>query len=103
MLRFTANTRFTDLTPRMTVGIIIANEVFASFGLDCWLTSVDDSRHNPGSLHPRGDAIDLRTRFIPKEHRQALPALLKARLSPVFQVIDEGDHIHVEHQPPEAR
>lgn len=44
-----------------------------------------------------GNAIDLRTRDLSKEQREQLAQRLKDALGNNYDVIDEGDHIHIEY------
>jgi len=69
------------------------------------ITSANDSTHMDGSLHPKGLAIDIRTRDI---HPELVPELVKAiklringsvLLDTPYQVIVEIDHIHIEFDP----
>lgn len=54
--------------------------------------------HHPGSLHYVGLALDLRTRDVPSELLNGYVEELKARIGDEFDVIKEGDHLHVEMQ-----
>ena len=63
------------------------------FPLDTFITSIREGNHSPGSLHYRGDAFDIRNNssIKLKELRHAAGA--------DFDVIQEGDHIHIEYDP----
>lgn len=98
-MRYTASCRMDDLTPQILLALIIADEVYKAHGVEMWITSINDSGHMKGSLHYKGRAVDLRVRNIPAEHRFKIPKILKSRLSPGYDVIDEGDHIHIEWDP----
>jgi hypothetical protein len=74
------------------------------------VTSMADGVHNPGSLHPKGLAADLRTHDLVPADREGVFAALKKALEPQgFDVVWEGGkgatpattgaHIHVEFQP----
>lgn len=56
------------------------------------------------SLHPLGQAADLRIRDIPVAVLQRFFELLKAILRPFgFDVVLESDHIHLEYDPKAER
>jgi hypothetical protein len=43
----------------------VAEEVYREHGFPCIITSLLDGTHNTGSLHPKGNAADLRVKHIP--------------------------------------
>lgn len=100
---FTNKVRLTDLTARMMFGIMLVKEVFDDEGVDLWFTSVDDSAHGRGSKHPDGDAIDIRTKHLQGGYvgaqAQRIYEKLKKRLAPLFDVVLEHNHIHIEYDP----
>lgn len=63
------------------------------------ITAGTDGIHHPGSLHYLGYAVDLRTRDLPPMTINASIEELKKRLGADFDVVIEGDHLHVEMQP----
>ena len=74
---------------------------------DLVVTSLRDGEHRAGSFHEIGRAVDLRMRCVSATH-DAVYVLTRdpvkaacATVSPYLQVIDEGDHIHIEYDPPE--
>ena len=74
-----------------------AEFTFQAHGYSCVCTSGIDGKHMEGSLHYKARAVDLRSRHVASD---ALPKIideLKERLGKDFDVILEGDHIHVEH------
>lgn len=83
--------------------LIVASEVYRELGYDCVVTAVTDSTHVGASLHYVGYALDLRTKHVPMEKREAVRAEIAVRLSPQFDVILEADHIHIEFQPKDNR
>lgn len=73
---------------------------FVTFGIPLVVTSAKDGQHSIGSLHYHGLAVDIRSRDIPAAHRDAFVYGIKASLKFIdkkYQVIDEGDHIHIEY------
>lgn len=80
------------------------------FDMNCVVTSLLDGEHNPGSLHQKGLACDLRTNDLTLGERQAWFDVLKSELEPVgYDVVWEGKvgatpettgaHIHIEFEP----
>ena len=66
------------------------------------VTSLSDGIHKPNSLHNRMGvclAADVRTRHLTDYKQKELLALVKAALGDEYDVILEGDHMHVEFDP----
>ena len=104
-----ADVRF--LRPELSVYLFNIERIFLHHALpelpdfECYLYSGNDRVHGRRSLHGKNRALDLRTRLTVKPYtrlsvkvRRAIVRDLK-RLSPDFDVRDEGDHIHLEHDP----
>jgi hypothetical protein len=66
---------------------------------DMWVTSLNDSVHMRGSKHYEDEAADLRTRDLTQAQVTAWAKVIKRRLGRDYQVIDEGDHLHLEFDP----
>lgn len=84
----------------------IINRVFEQCGYECIITSANDSKHGPNSLHYKGKALDLRTKHIQMMDKTKLIQGLKASLGPQFDVVFEAEgsaneHCHVEFDPKE--
>lgn len=91
--------RILGLRPEIVIGLTIANDVFREFGFDCIVTAGIDGSHSRGSIHYKGLAVDLRTRHIPAAEHPKVVAKLQERLGDEFDVVLEGDHIHLEWDP----
>jgi hypothetical protein len=91
--------RLHGLRPEMVVALLVAEGAFAQQGEACVVTTAANGHHRRGSLHYSGAAVDLRTRHLTGEQVQAVLGLLRSRLGADFDVVDEGDHIHLEWQP----
>lgn len=65
------------------------------------VTSVKDGKHMPTSLHYQGLAFDIRTRDMQPVMIKACLEEIKGVLGYQFDVVFEGDHIHVEFDPKE--
>ena len=77
------------------------DEIFAGYGAEAVITSGVDGKHSRGSIHYSGGAVDLRSRDMTVSEQLAAVKELKERLGPDFDVILEGNHIHLEYQPHE--
>ena len=90
----------TQISPGMLLGLIVADQVYTEFGYECIVTSANDGRHSPTSLHNNNDAIDLRTFHIATlEHLLDIVDEIKKRLGIDYDVVLESDHLHIEKQP----
>ncbi len=95
------------LQPAMYWALRVAEDVYVRHGVeDMVITSARDGHHSLTSLHEAGAAVDLRTRNIPAANDEARAATARTiaesishRLGIDFDVIFEGDHIHLELQP----
>ncbi len=85
------------LTPQMAIAYTIACKCYGQY--DCVITSANDSKHGPNSLHYKGQALDLRTRHMNGQGLQAVYHKLKEELGEQFDVVLEQDHCHIEWQP----
>ena len=106
MLRLKAGVKLRHLQPPLVLAITgTCVPLFADFGLDCTVTSCNDSKHSATSLHFSGCAVDLRTRHIPTTTDKKLTRdRLNDALGDDFDVLLEGEgtpneHIHLEWQP----
>lgn len=89
------------IRPEMVLAVIAADRIWQEAGYELVITSGRDGRHKPGSLHYSGNGLDFRTlgAGMDKATARALAARLKTALGEQWDVIDEGDHIHVEFDP----
>ena len=63
------------------------------------VTSTTGGVHSANSLHYSGNAIDLRVWDFTDTERADWAQRLRDALGNDYDVIDEGDHIHVEYDP----
>lgn len=105
MIRFaqSAHVKVFGVRPEVAMIMPVLDGVFSKFGYDCMITSCTEGKHGFGSLHFNGSALDLRIRHIthPDEVRDIVRTL-KDSLTVEFDVVLEGDHIHIEFQPKTA-
>ena len=67
-----------------------------------WCTSANDGKHMRGSRHFTSQAFDIRTRNIKGAvslHAQKWTERIKVQLGRKYDVLFEGDHIHIEYDP----
>ena len=88
------STVFGELTREMSKGFRVIKELARNLNQDIHVTSIRDGVHSAGSLHPQGDAIDLWWNTI----KMSLE-LVKKALGNDFDVVDEGNPIHIEYDP----
>jgi uncharacterized protein RhaS with RHS repeats len=67
---------------------------------DAVVTYTTNGTHSPNSLHYGGNAVDLRTRDLTSQQRQQATDQLRGALGRDYDVINEGNHIHIEYDPP---
>jgi uncharacterized protein YcbK (DUF882 family) len=94
--------RITGLRPEMVLAAVAAESVYREAGHDLTITACVDGKHMAGSLHYAGAAVDVRTRDVPADKISAILAKLKEALAGDFDVLLEGDHIHIEFQPKQS-
>ena len=104
-MRFKASIITLTMNPHIVAILEAAERAYAAVGVPCTVTSGNDSKHMPGSLHYQDRAVDFRT-----GHHWAKPLLTKAQVEQVaaamrkalgqeYDVVLEKDHLHVEHDP----
>lgn len=102
MIRCKPGVDFDRVHPVMFAALIAAESIYSSHGVsECWITSANDSEHMEGSLHYAGLAIDLRSKNIPRETREAVFSALARRLRHldiIWEYPDrEREHFHLEY------
>ena len=89
------------LRPELLLGIVIAHEVYKTFGHDLVLTSLNDSEHSRTSLHYDGKAVDMRTNVIYESELEVIAKQIRLCLGDCqdYDFVVESDHFHLEYQP----
>lgn len=87
------------ISPQLVLGLVICDRVYTEYGQELVITSLNDGHHMEGSLHYKGDAADLRTRYFSGAAKDKVSETLRERLGIDFDVILETDHIHIEYDP----
>lgn len=84
------------------VKILLAAElVYNELGRNCVVTSLMDGTHMEGSKHYVGNAADLRIYYFNNAQKRIAVRRLKEELGMGYDVVLEGNHIHVEYDPKE--
>lgn len=101
--------RISGVRPELLIGVVVACGVYERMRETFVITAMLDGKHMDGSLHYKGLAFDCR---LPSWYQQPRPAVvptpedhalqeeLKRELGDDFDVVLEGDHIHIEYDPP---
>lgn len=98
-MKLKSSVRLKGLQPQILLAVIIANDVYDRHGRELVITSVNDSRHGDDSIHYKGNAIDIRTRYFSLDEKIAVYKEIKQQLTIDFDVVLEKDHIHIEYDP----
>jgi len=77
--------------------LICAARVWKARGQELTVTSGLDGAHSPGSLHPYGYALDLRSRHFTENEKAEIGEELRVELGDKYDVIVHPTHIHVEY------
>lgn len=85
--------------PQIQYAIHVAESIYNRRGRQLTVTSLREGEHMAGSLHPVGQAADLRTRELPPSLAAEIAVELAAMLGADYDVILESHHIHVEYDP----
>ncbi len=86
----------------MFYAAVIIEPVLKEAGVELVITSGTDGKHglHNATLHSAGLALDIRSRDLKTPDRvYAVADKIRATLPPAYDVVVEGDHIHVEYDP----
>ena len=92
----------------LLLGLMVAEGVYREHGQELVVTSMRDSKHKVGSLHrwqPHErelpcNAADLRTHYFDNVAQgRRVSDKLREALPDDYDVVYEGDHIHLEYDP----
>ena len=89
--------RITGVRTELLLAMIIANEVYTAHHKEFVVTSLLDGKHSTTSLHYTGCAFDCRV--YEEDINESIVKDLKNKLNHHYDVVLEGNHIHVEFQP----
>tara|TARA_Y100000310_G_scaffold336832_1_gene422402 strand:+ start:1579 stop:1881 length:303 start_codon:yes stop_codon:yes gene_type:complete len=97
-MRLKPGVRIRGLRPEAWFAFYVADQVYMELSAEAVMTSGVEGRHSHGSIHYAGGAFDLRISNIPGAEQLARDRLAE-RIGADFDVVLEGNHIHVEYQP----
>jgi len=89
--------RVGGIRPELLIAVMVANEVYTEIGKELVITSVTDGKHSDTSLHYTGCAFDCR--IYDDSDMEFVITKIKDRLKIDYDVVLEGNHIHIEYQP----
>ena len=88
------------LTPSILSIETVVDQTFQMIaGRDAIVTYSTNGRHIVGSFHYSGNAVDLRTRDLSSSDLALATTLLGQALGKRFDVLNKGDHLHIEFDP----
>ena len=90
------------MKPEILLAIVAMHECYQRRGKTLMLTSVGDGKHMQGSKHYQGLAFDCRISNLGVGEPEKIAKELRLALHPLFDVVLESDHIHVEYDPPNS-
>lgn len=96
-LRLGAVARMHGIRPELTLALIIIADLCRTTKVRALVTSLLDGKHMRNSLHYVGAAVDFTLDTV--LDRMVWVHGLSERLGPNYDVIDGGNHVHVEYQP----
>ncbi len=108
MILLKSSVRIKRLTPEIYKVLPYLDTIFHVYGVDCVITSANDSTHIPSSGKPSRHysdyALDLRSHHLPVSAKDKLLTELRNTLGPDYQVILESrnspnEHYHLEYDP----
>ena len=108
MISLKPGVQLKDLQPQMVLALQIAEGLWEKYGQpELVVTSCNDSKHMPGSLHYKGRAVDLRIKTVPVANREKLVIDLDNAFggdTGEFDILWEyqgtaNEHVHVEFDP----
>lgn len=91
--------RIVGLQPCMVIAAMVCDSVMATRDLDAVITCGIDGKHMKSSKHYVGLAFDLRSNTLGQNQQLEVCAEIKGALGDDFDVVVEGDHLHIEADP----
>lgn len=89
----------TGLKPEALLGLMVVTCYFMEHAWPCRQTSGLEGKHGRNSLHFAGLAFDVGRTGVPAVFQPKVRSDLAKRLGDQFDVVEEGDHWHIEFQP----
>ena len=104
-MRLKPTVKLTDLAPQLALAALIVDSIYRERGVECVITSANDSKHGANSWHYKGRALDFRCKQAELDgQEQSLRDEIKAALGDEFDVVleavgTENEHVHLEYDP----
>ncbi len=92
-----SSVKIQGISTELLFALIVADQVYKETGQELVITSLNDGKHSVTSLHYSGNAGDVRIYRDGKDQQRR--DMIKERLGIDYDVILEGNHIHIEYQP----
>ena len=100
MLRLKEGVSLRKLQPQAVLMAVVMDQIYGANGIkECVITSGDEGKHKPNSLHYVGLALDFRSREMTAVKQIKVISEARAALGRDFDVVLEPNHIHVEADP----
>ena len=77
--------------------LVAASKIWERHGQELVVTCGPGGTHSPGSLHPYGYAVDLRSRYFDSGTKIYVVESLQKELGDDYDVVSHRTHIHVEY------
>ncbi|HUW96271.1 MAG TPA: hypothetical protein VMW58_10835 [Anaerolineae bacterium] len=88
---------YEGVKPQTIRAIVVAAAVFASFGFDCWVTSLV-REYDADSFHAYGLAVDVDAPVeVPPQYFRLMRNAIAAQLGDHYDVVYHNGHIHIEY------
>ena len=96
MITIKAGVKAGGIQPELLLAIMVIHGIYLRNSCPCTITSLMEGVHSTNSLHYKGRAVDIRTRDVSKPLLDAMVKEIKIGLGDEYDVVLEGDHLHVE-------
>ena len=91
--------KLAGIHPEIVIAAMVVNEMCREYGVEFVITCAKEGTHRKGSKHFVGQAIDVRTRDMALHNRKAFATSIAKAVGPEFDVVLEGNHLHIEFDP----
>lgn len=98
-MRIKPDVRLLGLRPEMIIAVLVAKDVYDALKAEFVITSGIEGKHQRGSLHYAGCAIDIRTNNLQNDEKKRVADDIRDRLTDDFDVVLGKQNIHIEFQP----
>lgn len=100
MISIKPGVRARGINPEMVLALMVVGSILEAGGVDLVITSIIDGVHSRGSLHYVGNAVDIRSRDM-GDMEGGLAEDCRQALGMDYDLVQEGNHWHIEFQPKE--